>query len=158
MDGTGFSRFTQGPSEHVNPMWSPRGDLIAYVEFAPGAKASHIWVTDPTGGNKRQLTTDAALHANPSWSPDGSWLIYRCDLGTPHLRRLNVDSGEIVPFEPPARGVDSSPIWSGTEIIFSSSCDWEDAASLCNLYRMSETGENIQRLTTKQAFEYCGDW
>jgi hypothetical protein len=86
------------------------------------------------------------------------WLIYRCDLGAPHLRRLNVDTGEIVLFEPPARGADSSPIWSNREIIFSSSCDWEDAESLANLYRMSETGDNIQRLTTKQSFEYCGDW
>jgi TolB protein len=158
MDGKGFTRLTQGPSEHVNPMWSPRGDLIAFVQFAPGATTSHIRVMDPAGGNQRQLTTDDALHANPSWSPDGSWLIYRCDMGAPHLRRLNVDTGEIVLFEHPARGADSSPIWSGREIIFSSSCDWEDAESLANLYRMSETGENIQRLTTKQAFEYCGDW
>jgi Tol biopolymer transport system component len=158
IDRTGFTRLTQGPSEHVNPMWSPRGDLIAFVQFAPGATSSHVWVTDPAGGNQRQLTTDDALHANPSWSPDGSWLIYRCDLGAPHLRRLNVDTGEIVPFEHPARGVDSSPIWSNRGIIFSSNCDWEDAESLCNLYRRSETGENIQRLTTTQAFEYCGDW
>jgi len=158
MDGTGFTKLTQGPSEHVNPMWSPRGDLIAFVQFAPGATSSHIWVMDPAGGNQRQLTMDDALHANPSWSPDGSWLIYRCDLGAPHLRRLNVDTGEIVLFEHPARGTDSSAIWSNREIIFSSNCDWEDAESLCNLYRMSETGENIQRLTTTQAFEYCGDW
>ena len=158
MDGTGFTKLTQGPSEHVNPMWSPRGDLIAFVQFAPGAASSPVWVMDPAGGNQRQLTTDDALHANPSWSPDGSWLIYRCDLGTPHLRRLNVDTGEIVLFEPPARGTDSSPIWSGREIIFSSNCDWEEAESLANLYRMSETGENIQRLTTTQAFDYCGDW
>jgi Tol biopolymer transport system component len=158
MDGTGFTRLTQGPSEYMSPMWSPRGDLIAFVQFAPGVTSSHIWVMDPEGVNQRQLTMDDALHANPSWSPDGSWLIYRCDLGTPHLRRLNVDTGEIVLFEPPARGTDSSPIWSNKEIIFSSNCDWEEAESLCNLYRMSETGEHIQRLTTKQAFEYCGDW
>jgi len=158
MDGTGFTRLTQGPSEHMSPMWSPRGDLIAFVQFAPGATSSHVWVMDPEGVNQRQITTDDPLHVNPSWSPDGSWLIYRCDLGTPHLRRLNVDTGEIVLFEPPARGTDSSPIWSNTEIIFSSNCDWEEAESLCNLYRMSEIGDNIQRLTTKQAFEYCGDW
>jgi Tol biopolymer transport system component len=158
MDGTGFTKLTEGPSEHTNPMWSPRGDLIAFVEFLPGAESSHIRVMDPTGGNQRKLSTDDALHANPSWSPDGSWLIYCCDPGTPHLRKLNVDTGEIVLFEPPARGADSSPVWSGREIVFSSSCDWEEAESLSNLYRMSETGENIQRLTTTQAFEYCGDW
>jgi Tol biopolymer transport system component len=158
LNGTGLTRLTQEPSENVNPMWSPRGDLIAFVQFTPGAAFSQVCVMDPEGGNQRQLTTDDAVHANPSWSPDGSRLIYRCDMGTPHLRRLNVDTGETVLFEPPARGMDSSPIWSDDGIIFSSNCDWEEAESLCNLYRMSETGENIQRLTTRQAFEYCGDW
>jgi Tol biopolymer transport system component len=158
MDGTGFTKLTTGPSEHMGPMWSPRGDLIALVQFAPGAKSSHILVMDPTGREQRQLTTDDTLHANPSWSPDGSWLIYCFDLGTPHLRRIHVETGEIVLYEPPARGGDSSPVWSGHEIVFSSSTDWEDADSLANLYRMSETGQNIQRLTNTQAFDYCGDW
>jgi Tol biopolymer transport system component len=159
IDGTGFTKLTTGPSEHRSPLWSPRGDLIAFVEFLPGTgSASHIWVMDAAGGNRRKLTSGDALHANPSWSPDGSWLIYRCDQGTPHLRKLNVDTGEVIPFEPPARGADSSPIWSGREIVFSSSSDWEDADSLANLYKMSDNGENLQRLTTTQAFEYCGDW
>jgi len=160
MDGTGFTRLTSGPAEHMNPMWSPRGDLIAYVQFAPGAKTSRIWVMDPTGRDQRQLTTDETLHANPSWSPDGSWLIYHCDLDMPHLRRINVDTGEIFLYEPPARGADSSPIWSGREIVFSSSCDWDEAEAdaLANLYRMSDTGGKPERLTSTQTFDYCGDW
>jgi len=158
IDGTGFEKLTSGPSEHMNPMWSPRGDLIAFVQFPVGSESSSVWVMDPAGGNQKKLSIDDVPHSNPSWSPDGSWLIYRCDLSTSHLRRINVDTGEIVLLEPPARGVDSSPIWSGREIVFSSNCDWEEADSLFNLYRMSETGENIQRLTTTQAFEYCGDW
>jgi len=158
MDGTGFTKLTKGPSEHMNPMWSPRGDLIAFVEFPPNTGSSHIRVMDPAGGNQRKLTTDDAPHSTPSWSPDGSWIIYRCDAGAPHLRRINVDTGEIVLFEPPARGADSSPIWSGGEIVFSSNCDWEEAESIFNLYRMSVTGENLQRLTTTQTFDYCGDW
>jgi Tol biopolymer transport system component len=158
MDGTGFTRLTTGPAEHMHPMWSPRGDLIAFVRFAPGSKSSHIMVMDTSGREQRQLTSDDTLHANPSWSPDGSWLIFRSDLGTPHLRRLNVDTGEVFLYEPPGRGGDSSPIWSGHEIVFSSSSDWEDADALASIYRMSVTGENIQRLTSTQAFDYCGDW
>jgi len=158
MDGTGFTKLTTGPSENMNPMWSPRGDLIVFVRFAPGAKTSHLWVMDISGREQRQLTTDDTLHANPSWSPDGSWFIYRSDLDMPHLRRMNVDTGEIVLYEPPARGSDSAPVWSGDEIVFSSSSDWEEADALANLYRMPVSGEGIQRLTTTQAFDYCGDW
>jgi Tol biopolymer transport system component len=158
MDGTGFTKLTEGPAEHMNPMWSPRGDLITFVEFSKGSNSSHVWVMDPQGKNRVKLTTDETEHSTPSWSPDGSWIIFRCDQGTPHLRRINVDTAELVLFEPPARGADSSPIWSGTEIVFSSNCDWEDAESIFNLYKRSYTGENIQRLTTNQTFEYCGDW
>jgi Tol biopolymer transport system component len=158
IDGTGFTRLTKGPQENMNPLWSPRGDLIAYVEFVKGSQSSHIWVMDPAGGNRRMLTTEEATHTNPSWSPDGTRLVYRCDAGTPHLRKVHVDTGELFLFEPPSRGVDQSPVWSGNEIVFSSSCDWEQADSLASLYRMSDTGENLQRLTTAQAFDYCGDW
>ncbi|MHB8844023.1 MAG: TolB family protein [Nitrospirota bacterium] len=158
MDGTDFTRLTAGPSEHMNPMWSPAGDLIACVRFEPGSKTSHIVVMDPAGREQRQLTTDDALHANPSWSPDGAWLVYRCDQGAPHLRRLHVATGELVVFERPERGSDSSPVWSGDEIVFSSSREWEDADAIASLYRMSDTGEIMQRLTSTQAFDYCGDW
>ena len=159
MDGTGFTKLTEGPAEHMSPMWSPRGDLIAYVEFTKEGASSQVWVMDPQGGNKRKLTTGDAEHSNPSFSPDGSWVVFRCDEGAPHLRRINVDTGELVLFEPPARGADSSPVWSGTEIVFSSSSDQEDGGDgVFNLYTMSSTGENIRRLTTNQSFEYCGDW
>ena len=159
MDGSGFKRLTEGPSEHMTPMWSPRGDLIVFAEFfAPGSQTSVLWVMDPAGNNKRKLTTEEALHANPSWSPDGSSLIFRCDAGAPHLRRLNVDTGEVFQYEAPAQGFDSSPIWAGREIVFSSSCDWEGAESLASLYRMSDTGKILQRLTKMEAFECCGDW
>lgn len=113
MDGRGFTKLTEGPAEHTNPMWSPRGDLITFVEFQKASKSSHIWVMDPQGKERVKLTVDETDHSNQSWSPDGSWVIFRCDQGTPHLRRINVDTGEVFLFEPPARGVDSSP--SGRE-------------------------------------------
>lgn len=158
MDGTGFTKLTSGPSENVNPLWSPRADQIVFVEFPPTGKSSHIWLVDSQGRNPVKVTSDEAEHSNPSWSPDGSWIIYRCDAGSPHLRRMNVETQEVVPIEPPARGVDSSPIWSGSEIVFSSNCDWEEAEALFNLYKMPLTGEQIQRLTNNQTYEYCGDW
>lgn len=158
MDGTGFTKLTEEPSEHLTPMWSPRGDLIACTEFLPKTESSHIWVMDPAGGSRRKLTADDAPHSNPSWSPDGSWLVYRCDAGKPHLRKINVDTGELVRFAPPEQGVDSSPVWSDEGIIFSSNCDWEGAESLANLYLMSEAGQLQRRLTRTEAFECCGDW
>jgi Tol biopolymer transport system component len=158
MDGTGFTKLTEGPAEHANPLWSPRGDLITYVEFLKDSTVSHVWVMDPEGRKRKRLTGDEAEHSNPSWSPDGSWIVFRCNYGEPHLRRINVDTNEVFLFEPPSRGADSSPIWSGNEIVFSSNCDWEGDESVFNLYKMTSAGENIRRLTNNKAFEYCGDW
>jgi Tol biopolymer transport system component len=158
LDGSGLTKLTEGPEENMNPLWSPRGDLIVFTRFMRDNKTSHIFTMDTHGKNGVQLTTDETAHSNPSWSPDGSWIVYRCDLDTPHLRKINIDTREIVLFDPPASGADSSPVWSGNEIVFSSNCDWEKAESIFNLYRMSDTGENIQRITTNQTFEYCGDW
>jgi Tol biopolymer transport system component len=113
---------------------------------------------DPAGKKPLRLTSDEAAHSNPSWSPDGAWIVFRCDHGAPHLRRINIDTGEVIPFDPPARGADSSPIWSGNEIVFSCNADWEGDETTFNLYKMAYTGENIQRLTNNKTFEYCGDW
>ena len=158
LDGSGFTKLTEGPEENMNPLWSPRGDLIVFNRFLRTSKTSHICVMDRDGGNVRTLTVDDAAHANPSWSPDGAWVVFRCDQGAPHLRRVNVDTGEVVVYQAPPSGADSSPIWSGNEIVFSSNRDWEEADSMFNLYIMSATGGDVRRITTNQSYEYCGDW
>jgi Tol biopolymer transport system component len=158
LDGSGFTQLTKGPLENVNPRWSPQGGLIAFTQLPREGKTSQICIMDEKGGDLEQLTADETRHSNPSWSPDGSWLVYQCDLGKPHLRKINVRTREVVVFKAPASGADASPVWSGTEIVFSSNRDWDGADSLFNLYRMSDNGENIQRLTNNQTYEYCGDW
>jgi Tol biopolymer transport system component len=158
LDGTGFTQLTVGSSEHMNPRWSPQGGLIVCTQFPRENATSQICLMDAKGGDLVTLTTDNANHSNPSWSPDGSWIAYRCDQGTPHLRKINVHTREVVVFNAPASGADDSPVWSGTDIVFSSNRDWEGAESLFNIYRMSDNGENIRRLTNNQTFEYCGDW
>jgi Tol biopolymer transport system component len=158
LDGTGFTKLTEGPTEHRNPLWSPRGDLIVYVEYQKDSDLSQIWVMDPEGKKRVRLTDAEAAHSSPSWSPDGAWIVFRCDQGTPHLRRMNVDTGEVIPYEPPSRGVDSSPIWAGNELLFTSNSDWDGDESIFNIYKMAFTGENIRRLTNNKSFECYMDW
>jgi Tol biopolymer transport system component len=158
LDGSGFTQLTGGPSESMNPRWSPDGGLIVFTQFPQGGKTSQVCVMDPKGKDLVKLTTDETFHSNPSWSPDGSWIVYQCSLGTPHLRKSKVNTREVIVFKAPASGADASPVWSGADIVFSSNRDWEGGESLFNLYRMSDNGENLRRLTNSQTFEYCGDW
>jgi Tol biopolymer transport system component len=69
-------------------LWSPRGDLIAFVRSEPTQAA--LWGIRPDGSNLRQLVRGWA----PCFSADGSWLYY-WRLGTEpgRLERLPIDGG-----------------------------------------------------------------
>ena len=56
-----------------NPVWSPRGDLIAFTKLTQGN--FHIGVMDTNGNNERVIVRDFALES-PAWSPNGRYLIF----------------------------------------------------------------------------------
>jgi tricorn protease len=73
-------------------VFSPRGDLIAYVRgdgawFRKGYRGSSnddIWVSDSDGSHNRQLTTFSGQDGSPMWSADGQYVYYVSELfGTP---------------------------------------------------------------------------
>jgi Tol biopolymer transport system component len=58
-------------------VWSPDGSKIAYNVIAGGQET--IWLTDSTGGDGRQLSTEGFEElggAATPWSPDGTQLLY----------------------------------------------------------------------------------
>ena len=60
------------------PAWSPDGTRLAFDAAWAGPR--RIWVSDSSGLNPRQLTSDsseAVIHAGPRWSPDGRRLVFR---------------------------------------------------------------------------------
>ena len=67
------ARITFGDGRYANPVWSPRGDLIAFTKMHQGK--FYIGVIEPDGSNERLITT--AYHVEgPSWSPNGRYLTY----------------------------------------------------------------------------------
>jgi Tol biopolymer transport system component len=56
------------------PLWSPRGDLIAFVREVDGD--FEIYTIHPDGGNLRRLTNSPGNDAHGGWSPDGEWLLF----------------------------------------------------------------------------------
>lgn len=56
------------------PMWSPRGDLIAFCSFREGD--FDIYTIRPDGTDVKKLTNSHGNDAHPAWSPDGNWILF----------------------------------------------------------------------------------
>lgn len=66
-------RITEGLSWDVQPRFSPDGSRIAFTSDRGGG--DNIWVMNPDGTDKRQVTKeDFRLVNQPSWSPDGRFI------------------------------------------------------------------------------------
>jgi serine/threonine protein kinase len=90
-DGTGMRpiTFETDPGVAVGvPVWSPRGDWIAFVRSHNSRAAT--WGVRPDGSSLRQLASGWA----PTWSADGRWLYYWRLVGEPRgIDRMPIDGG-----------------------------------------------------------------
>ena len=62
------------PGNQHEPVWSPDGNWIAFVnwDFQDGG---HIWRVRPGGGDPVRLTTENAFYQQPAWTPDGERIV-----------------------------------------------------------------------------------
>jgi TolB protein len=83
------TRISFGKGAYHNPVWSPRGDLIA---FTKQDGIFYIGVMRPDGSGERMIAQGYLLEG-PSWSPNGREIIYTCQKG-PHsevgLQRVDI--------------------------------------------------------------------
>jgi TolB protein len=72
-DGSNVNRISYGKGRYATPVWSPRGDLIAFTRMADGE--FYIGVMKPDGSGER-LLTKGFLVEGPTWAPNGRVLSY----------------------------------------------------------------------------------
>lgn len=65
----------------AQPAWSPSGARIAYWGKHKGGRRDIWTISARDGGDRVQVTDDAAFDWNPVWSPDGKFLYFACDRG-----------------------------------------------------------------------------
>jgi len=72
-NGGGVQRISFGQGRYGTPVWSPRGDLIAFTRINEGK--FYVGVMKPDGSGER-LLTEGYLVEGPTWSPNGRVLAF----------------------------------------------------------------------------------
>jgi TolB protein len=77
-NGENAHRISFGEGKYSQPVWSPRGDLIAFTKFTAGR--FYIGVMNVDGSNER-LIAEGHLVEAPTWAPNGRVLLFTKESG-----------------------------------------------------------------------------
>jgi len=72
-NGRNVKRISFGNGRYATPVWSPRGDIIAFTKMYKGEFFIGVMNTDGTG---ERLLARGFLVEAPTWAPNGRVLIY----------------------------------------------------------------------------------
>ncbi|MFZ4124767.1 MAG: Tol-Pal system beta propeller repeat protein TolB [Rickettsiales bacterium] len=72
-NGGNVQRISFGTGNYGTPVWSPRGDLIAFTKISGGQFYIGVMRSDGSG---ERLLTQSWLDEGPSWAPNGRVLIF----------------------------------------------------------------------------------
>jgi len=103
-------RISFGEGRYGSPVWSPRGDMIAFTKQHAGR--FHIGVMR-TDGSEERLLTASFLDESPTWSPNGRVLMFTRETqgadGAPAIFSVDVSGRNLRRVETP--GAASDPSW-----------------------------------------------
>lgn len=103
-------RITFGSGRYSTPVWSPRGDLIAFTKQTRGK--FHIGVIGTDGSGER-LLTESYLDEGPDWSPNGRVITFfreRAPGASPQLWSVDLTGRNLRRLPTPTDA--SDPAWS----------------------------------------------
>ncbi len=142
IDGTGHRYLTPGDSPVMTPVWSPKGEQIAYTSLAAGRL--HVRLIDPDTGNNRPLRHDGSITFAPAFSPDGERIVFSTALGgNTDLQLMDLRNGFMQRLTS-MPGIDTSASFSpdGRQITFES-----DRSGSQQIYVMNADGSGQRRIS-----------
>jgi len=106
--GGGANRITFGDGRYSTPVWSPKGDFIAFTRQSGGKFG--IGVIKPDGSGERILT-EGFHNEGPTWAPNGLYLMFFRN-GGGGSKLFMTDVFGRAEFPVPTPGFASDPSWS----------------------------------------------
>jgi len=104
------TRISFGAGRYGTPVWSPRGDLIAFTKQNAGR--FHIGVMR-TDGSEERLLTSSFLDESPTWAPNGRVLMFTRETqgasGGPQIYSVDISGRNLK--QVPTGGFASDPSW-----------------------------------------------
>lgn len=146
-------RLTTDPAYDEMPVWSPDGQVIAFVSDVDGLVK--IYLMDPDGSNKRRATDSEMTEYDPAWSPDGSRIAFVSG-DTVNTQIFIMDSDGSNPFQvTDGVGYNEQPAWSpdGRMLAF-----WSNRSGNAQIYAIGIDGTGLERLSTNTFHEESPDW
>ena len=104
-DGSDQRRISFGGGGYATPVWSPRGDLVAFTKTG----GFRIGVMAPDGSGERILTS-GGFAEGPTWAPNGRAIMFTRGASRGQLWYVDVASGATRRVPTPLDG--SDPAWS----------------------------------------------
>jgi TolB protein len=105
------TRISSGKGRYGTPVWSPRGDLIAFTKMADGRFYIGVIRSDST---EERLLTASFMDEGPTWAPNGRVLMFTRESegasGSATLFSVDVSGRNLHQVTTP--GPASDPAWS----------------------------------------------
>jgi TolB protein len=103
-------RVSFGEGRYSTPVWSPKGDLIAFTKQKGETFAIGVMRPD---GNGERILTEGFHNEGPTWAPNGLYLMFFRDPGGASGSKIfMIDAFGRGEFPVPTPGFASDPTWS----------------------------------------------
>ena len=109
-DGSGQTRISFGGGSYSTPVWSPRGDLIAFTKQSGGEFQIGVMKTDGSG---ERILSSGFQQEGPTWAPNGRYIMFfREAAGSGGPRLYSIDLTGRNEQAIPTQNFASDPAWS----------------------------------------------
>ncbi len=144
-DGANVQYLTDGSSMALTPRFSPRGDMVTYMNFADGNP--QVYLLQLATGQQQRLASVGAMTFAPRFSPDGGTVVFSVEQGgATNIYAVGTGGGQPMQLTSGA-AIDTGPSYSpdGGRIVFES-----DRGGSPQIYMMGSGGGNAQRISFGQ--------